>query len=71
MCTKERVDVMNTKMICPYDPQQCDYPRCLNKGNPNYYDQRCAEIEMEIVLRTAQNIANEVDRITEATKDKG
>lgn len=31
---------MSTKMICPYDPQQCDYPRCLNERNPNYYDPR-------------------------------
>lgn len=27
-------------MICPYDEQQCEHPRCLSE-NPNYRDERC------------------------------
>lgn len=59
---------MSVKMVCPYDPQQCDYPRCLNKGNPNYYDERCAEREIESTLKVAENIASEVDRITDTKR---
>lgn len=30
-----------TRMICPYDEQQCDHPRCIDPTLQNYYDSRC------------------------------
>jgi hypothetical protein len=34
---------MNRKFTCPYDEQQCDYPRCIN-GAPNLdLDSECVK----------------------------
>lgn len=45
------------KMVCPYDEQQCEYPRCLDPELENYYDERCNE-----VLKNQKEIGQKMDK---------
>lgn len=56
-------------MICPYDEQQCEYPKCTNEKLDNYFIPECArrmaededrkrKTDMQLVIKDDAKLAD-------------